>query len=258
MSAVDKDFTTLMSETKPVNETPCFIPSAFWMAWPHIRRWKMQNHEAEKELYAQREATMLELREWIQLKLLVKVFDSWACAAGVGPPPLMTSEDEGAPNVPDIADMQADSDADSDDDRHQSEADQALEKMTWDSFCKELLETFPANGLPAASMLGHKVCFVPATNQHYKLPQNDGNKPYHGMCKWCHVLKASIRYCAPCDRWLREAHWEEAHWAAHNNLKKNKDNKKKHKRVHHKAGKKHQKKRSIQKKAGLPAIPEWD
>ena len=59
--------------------------------------------------------------------------------------------------------------------------------------------------------------------------------------------------------WLREAHWEEhVIGAAHNNLKKNKDNKKKHKRVHHKAGKKHQKKRSIQKKAGLPAIPEWD
>ena len=159
--------------------------------------------------------------------------------------------------MPDTAYPQADSDADSDDDRHQSEADQALEKMTWDSFWKELLETFPANGLPAASMLGHKVCFVPATNQHYKLPQNDGNKPYHGMCKWCHVLKASIRYCAPCDMWLRAAHWEDHPiGASHKNLKKNEDNKKKHKRVHHKAGKKHQKKRSIQKKAGLPAIPE--
>ena len=200
----------------------------------------MQNHEAEKELYAQREATMLELREWIQLKLLVKVFDSWACAAGVGPPPLMTSEDEGAPNVPDIADMQTDSDADSDDDRHQSEADQALEKDDLvtlypheqpHSFWKELLETFPAKMemiSPAALIWGHKVCFVTtleakehaharlwkhgkvlpphptipkpeeedynggqATNQQcygapqedYELPQNDGNKPHHGMCK---------------------------------------------------------------------------
>ena len=54
--------------------------------------------------------------------------------------------------------------------------------------------------------------------------------------------------------WLRATQWED-HLIGKTH-KKNKDNKKKHKSGHHKAGKKHQKKRSIQKKAGLPAIPE--
>ena len=94
MSAVDKDFTTLMSETKSVNEAPCSTNSTFWKAWPHIRRWKIQNLEAEKELYAQREAMMLALRRVFQQKLLEKSFERWAQAAYVLPPDLVDSSDD--------------------------------------------------------------------------------------------------------------------------------------------------------------------
>ena len=65
----------------------------FWRAWPHIRRWKIQNHEAEKELYAQREAMMLALRRVFQQKQLEKSFERWAQAAYVLPPDLV-SDDE--------------------------------------------------------------------------------------------------------------------------------------------------------------------
>ena len=65
----------------------------FWKAWPHIRRWKIQNHEAEKELYAKREAMMLALRRVFQQKLLEKSFKRWAQAAYALPPDLV-SDDE--------------------------------------------------------------------------------------------------------------------------------------------------------------------
>ena len=194
MSAVDKDFTTLMSETKSVNARgPMQHELHFWKAWPHILRWKIQNQEAEKELYAQREAMMLALRRVFQQRQLEKSFERW----------VDSSEDEGAPDVPDtaypqVATMKHDEvhrlfpskaeavsleEADSDADRHQSEADQALEKdglvipfphEKHHLFAMEVLNTFPktdvvlifsvASGeIVKAVILKHKyaVCFVP-------------------------------------------------------------------------------------------------
>ena len=219
--------------------------------------------------------------------------------------------------------------ADSDADRHQSEADQALEKDDLiipyphdklHPFAMKLLKTFNADvvvifsvasgAVVKAVFMKHKwgVCFVPtlsakefahawlltlkpgkvlpprptipkpeeedynwgqATNQQcygapqedYELPQNDGNKPDHGM--YCHVLKQTIQYCYPCDMWLRSTCWED-HLIG-NFHKKNTDEKKKHKLGHHKFGKKRKKnenkkkmqhkKRSVHKKAGLPVPP---
>ena len=95
MSAVDKDFTTLMSETKSVNAGgPMQHELHFWKAWPHIRRWKIQNHEAEKELYAKREAMMLALRRVFQQKVLEKSFVCLAQALRVLPPDLVDSSDD--------------------------------------------------------------------------------------------------------------------------------------------------------------------
>ena len=95
MSAVDKDFTTLMSETKSVNERgPMQHELHFWKAWPHIHRWKIENQEAEKELYAQREAMMLALRRAFQRKQLEKSFERWGQAADVLPPDLVDSSDD--------------------------------------------------------------------------------------------------------------------------------------------------------------------
>ena len=101
-----------------------------------------------------------------------------------------------------------------------------------------------------------------APQEDYELPQNDGSKP-HGMSLYCHVLKATIQYCSPCDRWLRATEWED-HLIGKSH-KKNKDNKRKDKLGHHKVGKKckknenqkkmQHKKRSVQKKAGLPVPP---
>ena len=65
----------------------------------------MQNLEAEKELYAQREAMMIPLRHAFQQKQLEKSFDRWAQAARLFPPDLVSSsEDEGAPDVRDSSD----------------------------------------------------------------------------------------------------------------------------------------------------------
>ena len=66
----------------------------FRLAWPHIYRWKIQNHEAEKELYAKREAMMLVLRLAFQKKLLEKSIKRWAQAAYVLPPDLADSSDD--------------------------------------------------------------------------------------------------------------------------------------------------------------------
>ena len=66
----------------------------FWLAWPYIRTWKIQNHEAEKELYAKREAMMLALRRAFQQKQLEKSFERWAQAAYVLPPDLVDSSDD--------------------------------------------------------------------------------------------------------------------------------------------------------------------
>ena len=66
----------------------------FWKAWPHIRRWKIQNHVAEKELYAQRESMMLALQRVFQQKLLEKSCERWAQAADVLPPDLVDSSDD--------------------------------------------------------------------------------------------------------------------------------------------------------------------
>ena len=198
--------------------------------------------------------------------------------------------------------------ADSNADRHQSEADQALEKddlvipyphEKLRYFAMKLPNTFNADvvvifsvasgALVKAVFLKHKyaVCFAPTlhaqevaqawlltlkhgkvlahawpspkpeeedtnnvTNQQcsgapqrsgapQELPQNDGSKPPHGTSRYCHVVKATIQYCSPCDMWLRATEWED-HLIGKSH-KKNKDNKRKDKLGHHKVGKKRKK-----------------
>ena len=262
--------------------------------------------KALPHLYAQREAMMLSLRRVVQQNQPEISFERW----------VDSSEDEGAPDVPDtaypqVATMKHDElhcffddfesearyclsskaeavsleEADSDADRHQSEADQALEKdglvipfphEELHYFAIKLPNTFNADvvvifsvasgALVKAVFLKHKyaVCFAPTlhaqevaqswllTLKHGKvlahawpipkpeeepqelpqndapqrsgapqeLPQNDGSKLPHGSSRYCNLVKGIIRYCAPCDTWLRATQWEE-----HLTWKKHKPNK---------------------------------
>ena len=83
--------------TSKTDDTPHELSEGelhFRLAWPLIYWWKIQNHEAEKELYAKREAMMLALRRVFQQKLLEKSFERWAQAADVLPPDLVDSSDD--------------------------------------------------------------------------------------------------------------------------------------------------------------------
>ena len=83
--------------TSKTDDTPHELSEGelhFRLAWPLIYRWKIQNHEAEKELYAKREAMMRVLRQAFQKKLLEKSIKRWAQAAYVLPPDLLDSSDD--------------------------------------------------------------------------------------------------------------------------------------------------------------------
>ena len=218
--------------------------------------------------------------------------------------------------------------ADSNSDRHQSEADQALEKddlvipyphWYFDRyFAMKLPNTFNADvvvifsvasgALVKAVFLKHKyaVCFAPTlhaqevahgwlltlkhgivlqpgptipepekedyhwtmkwcTSGGLRVATNDGSKPDHGTSFYSHVLKQTTKYCYPCDLWLMATRWE--YHLTGGKHRKNTYMEGDEKSGHHKFGKKPQKnenkikkkqhkKRSVHKKAGLPAIPE--
>ena len=222
--------------------------------------------------------------------------------------------------------------ADSNADRHQSEADQALEKddlvipyphWYFDRyFAMKLPNTFNADVVVIFSVASgavvkavvwkHKyaVCFAPTlhaqevahgwlltlkhgivlqpdgsllhtipvpekedyhwtmkwcTSGGLRVATNDGSKPDHGTSFYSHVLKQTTKYCYPCDLWLMATRWE--YHLTGEKHRKNTYMEGDEKSGHHKFGKKPQKnenkikkkqhkKRSVHKKAGLPAIPE--
>ena len=83
--------------TSKTHDTPHELSDCelhFLLAWPLINSWKIRNHEAEKELYAKREAMMLVLRRVFQQNLLEKSFTRWAQEARVLPPDLLDSSDD--------------------------------------------------------------------------------------------------------------------------------------------------------------------
>ena len=102
----------------------------FWKAWLHIRRWKKQNHEAEKELHVQNEAKMLAFRRVAQHKLLGKSFVKMAQATFVLPPdPVDSSSDDEPPKQPYLVDSSSDDSDDSDVSFHDCNMDSVLAQV---------------------------------------------------------------------------------------------------------------------------------
>ena len=83
----------------------------FWRVWPHIRRFRMLDHQAEKELHSQQEAQMITFRaEHLMRRMLFR----FGRATGALPPELVESsgEDELAHRYPNDEDSDSDSDSD--------------------------------------------------------------------------------------------------------------------------------------------------